>query len=288
MGAGANATVAVCTRGTDAALLRGCLESVFAQRPPPEDVLVVDNGGGAAASLRGVFGPRLRVVNEPRVGAWRARNRAIADASGEIIAFLDDDVRAEPGWLTAISAVFAEPEVLAAGGPISPVWEEPPPAWLLSSSRALGTQGLLDLGPVRRDIDPQREFFVGGNLACRRAAVRGSRGFLPVWPCSGLGAIADDYELSRRLAREGRAVYEPAAATRHLIARGKTRWGHVLRRAYAAEAARTCLGGRLDSSRAAAELRGAKALVAAAVFLGHVRARLSGYRPEPPSEEPAR
>ncbi len=267
-------TVAVPTRGFDAALLRGCLRSVFDQRPEPEEVLVIDNGGGAAASLREEFGPGLRVLSEPRAGVSHARNLAVAEACGEIIAFLDDDVRAEPGWLAALRAVFRSPDVLAAGGPILPVWESPPPAWLLSSSRALGTQGLLDLGPVRRDLDADAEFLVGGNLACRRSAVLAERGFRVIWPCAGLGTIADDYELSRRLAREGRAVYEPAAAVRHYIPRGKVRWGHVLRRVYAAEAARTVLGGRLDPRRGPKALMSAEGLVSAAVVLGHLRARL--------------
>lgn len=274
-------TVAVPSRGTDMPLLRGCVESIFTQRPPPEDVIVVDNSrSGAAAFLGAEFGPRLRVVHEPRPGVWLARNCALAQARGEIVAFLDDDVRAGPGWLAALSAVFADPSVLAAGGPLFPDWESPPPSWLATSSRAMGTLGLLDLGPIRRDLDPDREFLVGGNLACRRAAVSGSRGFREVWPCPGLGTVAEDYELSRRLAREGRVVYEPAASARHLITRRKTRWTHVLRRAYAAEAARTSLGGRLDVRRALPEICGRKALVSAAVLLGHMQARLLRHIPK--------
>ena len=266
-------TVAVPTRGNGEPLLHDCLRSILAQTASADEVLVVDNGGGGV-SLERTFGSRVRVLREAALGVSHARNRAVAEARGEIIAFIDDDVRVEPGWLAALRAPFTDPAVLAAGGPIIADWECPPPAWLLRSSRALGAMGVLDLGPRARDIDAAAEFLVGGNMACRRSAILGGRGFQAVWPCRGLGAIADDYELSRRLAREGRVVYAPAAAVRHRIPRRKCAWAHVLGRVYTAEAARTVLGGRLNPRRGPRELLSPEGLIAATVVLGHLRARL--------------
>ena len=277
MSRGSSITVVIPTRGRDAESLSGCLRAVFEQRPFADEVLVVDNGGGAAEAVVKSF-PGARALREPRIGVHHARNRGIEEAKGEILLFIDDDIRPEPGWLEALAGAFGDPQVLAAGGPIRPDWQEPPPAWVVRNSRVLDLLGLLDLGEQRRDLDYRREFLVGGNLACRRSAVRGESGFQAVWPCAGLGVIADDYELSRRLAGIGRVIYEPRAAVRHLISPRKTRWSHILPRVYAAEAARTALGGRLSPRRGPRELLGRDGLLSAAVLLGHLRAVFSASR----------
>ncbi len=277
-------TIVIPTSGGDSPGLRACMASVFSQRPLPQDVLVVENGK-LASGIRGLqaeFGPRLRAAHEPRAGVHHARNRGIALARGAIVVFLDDDVRPEAGWLASLTEACAEPGALAAGGPLRPEWESPPPAWLTASACAMGTLGLLDLGRERRDLDARREFLVGGNLACRRSAVLGAGGFQDIWPYPGLktGTLADDYELSRRLARAGRVVYEPRAAVRHVIPARKLGWGHVLRRVYAQEAARTVLGGRLSPRRGPRELLGPAGLISAAVLLGHFRGRLGRAAPQ--------
>jgi len=53
-------------------------------------------------------GPGVRYAVEPRPGLGWARNRALAEASGEILAFTDDDVVVDPGWVEALAAVFQE------------------------------------------------------------------------------------------------------------------------------------------------------------------------------------
>lgn len=77
-----------------AALLRRALESVLAQSFADYEILVVDDASGddTAAMLAAIADPRLLVLrNEAPGGAPRARNRAIAAARGEFVAFLDDD-----------------------------------------------------------------------------------------------------------------------------------------------------------------------------------------------------
>lgn len=267
-------SVVLPTRGTDAGLIRGCLESLARQTFRAGEILVVDNGGGAAAGVCRDF-EGARCVSEPRPGVPHARNRGVLEARGTLVAFVDDDVRPDPGWLAALVSAFDAPEVLAAGGPVRVEWGRRPGA-LARSPRVLAAMGMLDLGLSRHDVDPDAEFLVGGNLACRRSAVLGESGFRAVWPDGGLGAIADDYELSRRLARQGRAVYVPEASARHLVAPAKSRWTGLLARVTSAEAARTTLGGRLRPRRGPLALLGVEGLVTAAVLAGHFRARCAG------------
>src|SRR5947207_13768315 len=94
-----------------ATLLEGCLRSVLTQDHPRDrfDVLVVDNGstdGSADVARRFGLSPLL----EPQPGAANARNRGLAAAKGEIIAFTDVDCEVAPTWLTALVRALADTE----------------------------------------------------------------------------------------------------------------------------------------------------------------------------------
>ena len=75
--------------------------------------------GDATESVVRAF-PRWRYVCEPQPGLDRARNRAIAESRGEIVAFTDDDVEVDPGWVRAAAIHFANPEVMAVTGLVEP------------------------------------------------------------------------------------------------------------------------------------------------------------------------
>ena len=75
------------------------------------EVILVDNNSTDGA-LEGLPGhPRLRLLSEPEQGAYRARNRGVETASGEILIFTDPDCRAEPTWLAELLARMADPGV---------------------------------------------------------------------------------------------------------------------------------------------------------------------------------
>ncbi|HVR99011.1 MAG TPA: glycosyltransferase family A protein, partial [Thermoanaerobaculia bacterium] len=115
-------TAAVCTRnrGED---LAGCLEALERLDYPALDLLVIDNAPTDDSTERLVRErhPRVRYCREPRPGLDWARNRAILEARGEIVAFTDDDVRVDPRWARAIAEVFADhPDVMAVTGLVAP------------------------------------------------------------------------------------------------------------------------------------------------------------------------
>src|SRR5947209_8322061 len=72
--------------------LRACLESVLRQTYPPHEIVVVDDGStdDTRAVLR-PFAPHIVLLGQQRGGIGAARNRAVARASGELLAFLDQD-----------------------------------------------------------------------------------------------------------------------------------------------------------------------------------------------------
>jgi len=132
--------------------------------------------------------------------------------------------------------------------------ESPLPDWIEGSSRARGALGLPDLDDEHIYLDPERDFLVGGSMARRREAVVGDEGFRRVRPCAGVGTVAEDYEFSRGLARQGGAAYVPGAAARHLVPRSKARLEHARAPTQRRQVRRREASGRGHS--AAQELRG--------------------------------
>jgi glucosyl-dolichyl phosphate glucuronosyltransferase len=129
-------TVAICTRNRARALDR-TLASLTALALPAFvqwQLLVVDNGSDDdTATSVGKYAGQLPVhmLAEPRIGLSYARNRAIAEARGVYIVWIDDDVIVDPEWLRAYAEAFrAWPDAAFFGGPIAPEFEGTPPRWL--------------------------------------------------------------------------------------------------------------------------------------------------------------
>jgi glycosyltransferase involved in cell wall biosynthesis len=116
-------TAAICTRNRPEELRRA-LVSLLRQSPPPFEVLVVDNApdDGRARELVEREFPGVRYLEEPVPGLDFARNRALSAALGDVVAFLDDDAVAGPGWAAALLAPFREdPKVAAVTGRVLPL-----------------------------------------------------------------------------------------------------------------------------------------------------------------------
>jgi GT2 family glycosyltransferase len=103
-------TVVVCTRDR-ADQLRTSLAAILRLDYPRFDVVVVDNASRTSATsdlLAQEFAdPRVQLVAEPVAGLSRARNTGLQRATGEIVAFTDDDVVVDPFWLRQLAAAYA-------------------------------------------------------------------------------------------------------------------------------------------------------------------------------------
>jgi len=100
-------------------LLERCLRSVLAQEYPRDrlEILVVDNGStdGSADTITGLG---LSPLRESRPGAAHARNRGVAEATGDIVAFTDADCEVEPSWVSRLVEALGGAD--AATGRIEP------------------------------------------------------------------------------------------------------------------------------------------------------------------------
>src|SRR5690242_18264846 len=123
----ASLTIAVCTHDRPDRLAR-CVRSLRALRAGSAaasvevDLLVVDDAPSTEATRAVIAAlPDVRYVREPHVGLDFARNRALREARTTFVAYVDDDVVVDPGWLDGfVEAVVEHPDAAAVTGPVLP------------------------------------------------------------------------------------------------------------------------------------------------------------------------
>ena len=99
--------------------IAACLRACTAKLPPEVlEVLVIDNASTDATAAVARRFPRVRVVREPRKGLTRARQRALREAKGELLAFFDADTLPPEGWIDRVREEFADSSVVCLSGPI--------------------------------------------------------------------------------------------------------------------------------------------------------------------------
>lgn len=216
-------SVIICTYNR-AELLRLALESLVpgCAAVPGSEVLVVDNRStDATPAVVDEFIGRLPVrrVFEAELGLCHARNTGWRAATGDVVAYFDDDALAPPGWLTAIVNAFeAFPDTGVVGGPVAPLWHAPRPAWL--SDDAARALTVLDWGAEAHEIpDVGQEWLAGTNMALPRRVLVETGGFHPALDRVGNNLLSSgDVHLQRRVLELGlRIRYEPAMEIQHLV-----------------------------------------------------------------------
>lgn len=215
-----------------------CLGALRRQRWAHGDQLVVvDNGstdGTPALIARHArdFPAPLLHLQEPRPGKSRALTTALPLATGDVLAFTDDDVLVDPDWLDGIRAVMADPGTSLAGGPVAPRWERLASRWLGAAadggSRLTAPLALLDYGPAPSDLGART--LLGANLAIRRDVFTHVGGFPDhLGKRRGTLLSGEDHDLCRRVQAAGfRAVYSPAIRVRHWVPAERMRLRYCL------------------------------------------------------------
>ncbi len=208
------------------ATLANCLATLDAQTLPREqrEILVVDNTPDRMESDRQVTAhagmANLRWIHDPRPGLSHARNVAMWQVRAPLIAFIDDDALASPGWLAALVEAFGGfgEAVHIVGGPVRPVWSAPRPDWLPDG--LLGYLSLIDRGANARVLG-EGEWVAGTNVAYRTERLRAAGGFAPNLGRAGSGAVLlsnEETDLEERIkAAGGRVGWAPEAAVEHCI-----------------------------------------------------------------------
>ncbi|MCW2610043.1 MAG: epsJ [Cryptosporangiaceae bacterium] len=183
--------------------VEACLDSLAAQDPPPDEILVVDDDSTddtltRVEAARRRHGLPLRTVRNGAHNISRGRNLGLDAATGDIVAFLDSDAVATPGWAAGLRSAFAaDPDVAVVGGAVEAVH-----ASAFAEAVALNDETV-------RDLFTRGELLVSGcNMALRPDLLGGER-FDPSW------VHAEDVEYVDRIGRTHRWAVTPGARVRH-------------------------------------------------------------------------
>jgi len=229
------ATVAICTYNR-AKWLRGTLEFATCQDYPLDrwELLVIDNNSkDETAQIASSFDSARkppRLVLETSQGLSHARNRALREARGEVIVFLDDDTLGDPDWLRRLMAPYeadADARIGVVGGEIVPGFPDGLPAWLEGQWTPLCYRE--DTGPL-----PPRKLPMGANFSARVSLARQVGGFRTDLGRTGSSlAGSEDHDFIRRLRDTGAEVwFVPAARVTHLIPAERLRFRYAVKHAY--------------------------------------------------------
>jgi len=211
--------------------LNAAVASLKRQTHTAEIIVVIDhNDELLAAAHNGLRGVTV-IPNTYTKGLSGARNAGVAAAEGSVIAFLDDDAVAEPGWLEQLLKNYRNPYVLGAGGVIEPLWETQADwfpeefGWVLGCSyRGMPTAP----EPVRN--------LIGCNMSFRREVFSRIGGFsTELGRVGSYPAGCEETEFCIRLQQqlEGDVIYDPAARVKHEVPSQRLTLRYFFTRCYA-------------------------------------------------------
>ena len=194
-------SVVVCTYN-GGTVIRDCLEGLRKLDYPNFEVIVVNDGStDNTAAVLGEYD--FRVITTENRGLGSARNTGMEAATGEIVAYLDDDAYPDPHWLTYLAATFRSTKHAAVGGPnIAP----PGDGWIAECvANAPGNPAHILVS------DQEAEHIPGCNMAVRKACLQAVGGFDPQFRVAG-----DDVDLCWRLRERGLTLgFSPGAMVWH-------------------------------------------------------------------------
>lgn len=214
--------------------LQTAIASVLAQSPEPEEVVVVvDHNPGLLERLREAFPEVTLTPNVGAPGLSGARNTGLKLVGSDVVAFLDDDARAEAGWLAAHVAAYDDARVIGVGGRLDPLWETGRPGWFPHDfDWVVGcthTGVPTTAAPIRNPI--------GANMSFRTEVLREVGGFSEDLGRVGTRPLGcEETEASIRAVQRnpGSLVwYAPGAVVEHRVTAQRSTWEYFQRRCWA-------------------------------------------------------
>ncbi len=199
-------------------LMMRVIESVQTQHYRPQQLLiVVDHNPELYKRLIDVVRDATIVESVEPKGLSGARNTGVGLVTSEVVAFLDDDAEAAPDWLEKLAVLYDDPDVLAVGGRVVPVWEAGRPAyfgdeldWIVGCSH----RGMPRIASEVRNV-------IGANMSFRLSVLQQVGGFNVSLGRQGtipLGCEETEICIRSTIGSPGsRVVYEPAALVHHHV-----------------------------------------------------------------------
>ena len=218
------------------------LDSIQAQTYKNIEVLIIaERSQELAGTIKGYVEEKsysnVRVLyNEEEWGVSSARNLAIEQAKGEIIAFVDDDALLLPGWAKETAKAYAEDSsIIGVAGPILPQWEQDSMSWFPRELYWIFSCTYWDWAEkteVRNGYGTNISFWREAFNCCGlfKSNLEAKEPGKSDWQRPG----AKETEFSLRVTRETgkRIIYHPKIRVRHKVYRYRLSTSFVVKRAY--------------------------------------------------------
>jgi cellulose synthase/poly-beta-1,6-N-acetylglucosamine synthase-like glycosyltransferase len=224
-------------------LLRNAVGSIRAQLPRPVEILVVVDHNEELYQLarRELTGVTV-LPNRFARGVSGNRNTGAFHTTTPIVALLDDDARARPGWLASLLEPFDDPTVVGTGAMAVADWESARPNWFPDELLWTVGSSFAD-APL---ISAQMRNVWALAMAVRRDAFEAVGGFHPEFAKIGERSRPEDTDLCLRMshASGGRWIYVPGAVVDHLVPRERATIRYLITRCYDEGRGKVCMGRR--------------------------------------------
>ena len=201
---------------------------------PPQFILVIDHNDELLARAREEFAELTVVASTGPQGLSGARNTGLALATGQVVAFIDDDAVAHETWVEALAVGYSSDNVLGVGGFIAPLWERERPGWFPEEfDWVLGCtyRGMLEGAHVRN--------LIGANMSFRRDVLEAVGGFsheLGRSQAGSVGGLGDEETgaciRASQLFPGGVFIYASHAQVDHRVPASRTTWRYFRERCY--------------------------------------------------------
>jgi len=195
------------------------IESIYAQTVTPDEVIVaVDHNEDLVTALRALTNNSVVVEeNNGVIGGAEARNVGIRKATGDVVAFIDDDAWAVENWLESLLAHYRNEDVMAVGGRTISTWDEGRPRWFPEELDWI--VGGTWKGHPEESCEVRN--LVGPNMSFRRALCDEVGYFRPELGALGTGFRAgDETEFYMRMKHHSptkKILFEPKALVYHKV-----------------------------------------------------------------------
>lgn len=212
-----NTTVAICTRNRTEDLKR-CLDALMQLPNDGQEIMVIDNcpSDNTTKELVETY-PSVKYVLEPRPGLDIARNAALREASGDIVAFTDDDAVPDVNWLRALIKNFNDTQVMCVTGMTMPLELETEAQEAFERYSPFGKGFKRKVYSAAKDHPLNTgQVGAGANMAFRKTVVQEVGWFDEALDAGTPTESGGDHEFFARILLSGyHIVYEPDALSWH-------------------------------------------------------------------------
>lgn len=223
--------------------------------PPREIIVAVDRNPELVSLVRTELPSVIVIPNSEHPGAGGARNSGAAVATGDFLAFLDDDAVPAPDWIERIEECFVQGGAMGVGGFIEPWWLEKQPAWFPDEFGWVVGCSYKGLPTARARV----RNVIAANMAISRAVFDSVGGFRQGFGKQGAHSEPEETDLCIRTGHQWPEltwIYDPAIRVRHRVPSSRGRFRYFVGRCFNEGTGKAALASLVGKDEALSEETG--------------------------------